>query len=212
MNATNISRRGRRGGVVVAAFLLAGVSTSMVFATPRGLVKNRLLLNGERVIKGTTVALSAVDMRDVRLNNDDARAQQTVQLSLFVARGKRAPADKHGALAARDFYEGPLRLRILRGDGGRAVDRIIEFDRPNSPLSTPRRRLYRTEISQLEPGDRLVVDNINGWLAEPTSWTIAAEGSSRPWSSTALATLVSFMVFGGLLSLALVLGRAKATS
>jgi hypothetical protein len=172
------------------------------------LVKNRLLLNGERVLKGTTIALSAVDMRDVQLNSDDGRAQQTIQLSLFVARGTRGPADKNGDLPAREFYVGPLKLKVLRGDAvSGAVDRIIVFEKPNSPLSTPRRRIYRTNISSLEAGDRLVVGKIDGWLAEPTRWTIAAEGSSRTWGETALATLVAFMVFGGLLSLALVLDR-----
>ena len=185
----------------------------------------RLVLRGEVERSGVTVAISAVDLTGVRLGVDSAEVQSGVELTAFVARGVRGPADERGRLPSRDVYDGPLAVRIESAGGDSA--RTLRLAAPNSPRSTPRRTLYRWQvqaagsprsgvaatrlIGALEPGDVVELQPIAGWLEGPVSWRVPQPDLRRFTGDMAWAALVAALAFSGLLSLALAARPQQAT-
>lgn len=182
--------------------------------------KPRLVLRGESEREGITVAVSAVDLAGVRLDADNTTAQSGVELSVFVARGARGPADERGRLPSREVYEGPLEVRIENATGEEM--RTLSLPAPNSPRSTPRRTIYRWRAfgqieldamisegsasppdHELRAGDIVRVMPIAGWLESPMSWRVPEPDLPRSPRFMARALLVATLGFSGLLSLAL---------
>lgn len=204
-----IPRRSRRGrGKLVAAAALAlslGAADARGEATreaPRETPKPGLVLDAVQWQGDVRVAVAVVDLSGVRLDPDDPRELSGVRVSVAVARGPRGKADERGKLALRDAYTGPLTLR-LRASGEEAV---VRFDEANAPQSAARRRVYRRQLEAWpEPGDELIVDAIPGWTERPVGFAIADSPGS--WNRVAPAALVGFLVFAGLLSVALAIGK-----
>ncbi|MDH5490457.1 MAG: hypothetical protein OEY14_00640, partial [Myxococcales bacterium] len=123
----------------------------------------------------------------------------------FVARGARLGPDERGLLPSREVYSGPLRVRLESATGRRLR---VDFDGPNSPQSTPLRTIYRRRLDfPIASGDRLIVEPIDGWIESRLAWNLPREGTVPPLGEALLLLLAAFLVFGGLLSLALALGR-----
>ncbi|RLB49238.1 MAG: hypothetical protein DRJ42_21475 [Deltaproteobacteria bacterium] len=185
--------------VLTSASLLAGTA----YADPRK--KPVLVLDAEVIVDGVTVAAAVTDMTGVRLDADDEREESGVVLSVFIARGERGPADEFGGLPHREIYTGPLTVHIA----GERVNMRVEYEEPNSPVSTPRRAIYRRHLEiDVVGGDVVTIEPVEGWLAEPMTWTVPDPGVRPPtltlWGYFAAALLF----FGGLLSVAFGLGRA----
>ncbi len=165
--------------------------------------KPRLVLRGGLERDGVTVAVSAVDLAGVRLGADSAEVQSGVELSVFVARGVRGPADERGRLPSREVYDGPLEVRIEPARGGEV--QTLRLPAPNSPRSTPNRAVYRWRAldRKLKTGDVVELMSISGWLESPVSWRIPEPDLPRSAGAMFRTVLAATLGFSGLLSLAL---------
>ena len=198
------------GGAAAAALAL------MLTFPAEAVDQPRLVLRGELEREGVTVAVTAVDLADVHLDADSTEVQSGVELSVFVARGIRGPADERGRLPSREVYDGPLEIRIesVRGN----TSHTLSLPAPNSPRSAPRRTLYRWITPEdgftggLATGDLVEVGPIAGWLEEPVSWRVPAPDLPRTASVMARAVLAATLGFSGLLSLALAARPKRALS
>ena len=172
----------------------------------------RLVLRGELEQDGVTVAVSAVDLDGVRLDADNAEAQSGVELTVFVARGVRGPADERGRLPSREVYGGPLEVRLETARGEEI--QTLRLPAPNSPRSTPRRTLYRWGArildGELKTGDVVELRPIAGWLENPVSWRVPEPDLPRSAGVMVRTVLAAALGFSGLLSLALA-ARPKRT-
>ena len=83
-------------------------------AAERPMRKPRLILEREQVQGGVTLAISMVDFSGVALDADAQTPPDSVEISLFLARGVRGKADARGVLPRREVYAGPLALRLQR--------------------------------------------------------------------------------------------------
>ena len=186
---------------------VAGAALALALALPGAAEAGnqpRLVLRGELERGGVTVAVSAVDLTGVRLGVDSAVEQSGIELTAFVARGVRGPADERGRLPSREVYEGPLEIRITTTHGIEAS--TLRLAAPNNPRSTPRRTLYRwqvLDISGLTAGDLVEVAPIKGWLESPVSWRVPEPDLPRSPRFILWAVLTSTLGFSGVLSLAL---------
>ena len=191
----------RRHLPVVVALALAGAA----MLGERGAAANpptnpELVLNGEVERNGVTVALSVIDPTGVERVADWAAEQHGVELSVYVARGPLASAEAHATLPVRDVYTGPLEVDV-NSSAGRVH---IAFEAPTSPVSTPRRSIYRRTLAlRLHPGDAVTVAPIQGWTTEPTRWIVPDRGVAPSWRTTTIATGAAAFVFLGLMMIAL---------
>jgi len=195
--------------VVAALFMLPVLSASgRADAAPH---KPAILLNGERIHDGVTIAVSVIDFTGVKREPDSPLSQFGSQLTVFIARGVRGPADARGSLPNRDVYRGKLTVTVT-DDRGQPL-RTIEFDTPTSPRSTPKRSLYRKRLNiSLRTGDRVTIAPISNWTTSPATWRVPEEGTAPSAGSTLLMLLAAGLGYGGLLSLALIAaGRTTET-
>ncbi len=189
----------------VAAGLVALSILAFPFAVEAG-NQPRLVLRGEVERQGVadpvTVAISAVDLTGVRLGVNSPDAQSGIELSLFVARGVRGPADERGRLPRREVYDGPVVIRLATAAGDEI--RTLRLPGPNSPRSTPHRTIFRTRFEgELKTGDLVELGPIAGWLEEPVSWRVPEPDLPRSTKVMAGTVLTAAFGFSGLLSLAL---------
>jgi len=192
-----------KAGAVLVALLAVAPATAQ--AQGRAGVQPRLSLAAERVVDGVTVAVDVVDQTGVRPYPDAPSALRGSDVSVFVARGQRRPADERGLLPARAIYEGPLEVRIRHG----GAQEVVRFDAPTAPRSTPRRSIYRRRVDlRLEPGDLVEIAPVDGWIVAPTRFEVPPGGVDSSPVTTLLALLAGLCLFGGALSLALVVPDA----
>lgn len=178
--------------------LLAAVGLmSEARAAPQ--VQPRLLLDQTLAQSGLEAALSLVDMNGVQLDANDPRRERGVDISLELVRGAIPESDVRGKQPFRETYRGPVEIRVTR-DGD--VIYQTSLAAPNSPRSTPRRRLYqaRAEVA-VRPGDVLHVGAIDGWTPG-LSWTLPDPNPGARRAAGLWAFLASALLFGGLLALA----------
>lgn len=205
-------RPGRRHLPVVAAALLSlSLAARAAEAAPRrALTKPTLVLNGERTYDGVTVAVSIEDVSGVKLDADSRRSLHGIVLTVFIARGKRGAAGPTGLLRSRDVYRGPLRVHVWSSAGAEVAD--IAFAAPTSPRSAPNRTLFRKRVHmRVQPGDRITLGPIKGWLAREVSWRVATPGTSRSTASSLLLVLGAALGYAGLLSLAVFAGLWRSS-
>ncbi len=187
----------------IALMAVISLTATTAEADPRK--KPTIVFDGERIVDDVTVAATIVDMTGVRLDADDAREESGVVLSVFIARGERGEADEAGVLPSREVYDGPLRVRI----DGEDVRMRVDYDEPTSPLSTPRRSIFRRHLDiEVRAGDTVTVEPVEGWLAEPVRWTVPDPGVHPGAAKGALWFLAALLTFGGLLSLVYAIGPA----
>lgn len=192
--------RRRHLPVVAAALLVAAASPSAAQAETRAPHKPTYILDGERVIDGVTVAVSAVDHTGVKLDLDWASSEQGVEISVFIARGARGAADERGVLPGRDVYHGALTVVLDRED----EERELVWTAPNSPVSTQGTSIYRRRtLARLRPGDEVIVRAVPGWLQRDVRFTVPAPGTAPGWRAVLGIGIAAALVFGGLCSLAL---------
>ena len=181
----------------------------------------RLVLRGEIERQGdhrdpVTVAVSVVDLTEVRLGADSVQKQSGIELSVFIARGIRGPVDERGRLPPREVYDGPLVIHLETADGDEI--QTLHLPAPNSPRSAPTRTLYRWKALEdgfeggLKSGDVVELRPISGWLAEPVSWQIPEPDLPRSAKVMVRAVLTATLAFSGLLSLALAVRPKAATT
>ena len=177
---------------------------------PEGLeTKPQLLLHATTEHQGVTVVVSVVDLSGVHLDADAAESQQGVELTFFLGRGERGPADQLGRLPARETWDGPLTAHVYPHGADQPLP--VRFERPTRPQSTPFRKLYGARVAEgLAPGDLVELLPVPGWIEEPLRWTVPhrTPGSQplRFWGPLGAGLLV----FGGLLSLAFAAGEGRA--
>ena len=163
--------------------------------------KAALLLDARRRVDGTDIAISVLDISGVRLDADDLSVLEGLEISVYVVRGPRGEPDKRGRLPAREFYQGPLSLRVQGVDG---VDEEIVFTGPSDPHSTPNRSIYRKHIDgSLRPGDTVTLGSIEGWVGEDQTWDLPAHNAGRGALRMLAFVGVGFLLFGGVTALAL---------
>ncbi|MDH3604437.1 MAG: hypothetical protein OEU26_32935 [Candidatus Tectomicrobia bacterium] len=161
--------------LVVAWGLSALLAPPVTAETP--MRKPRLLLEREHTQGAVTLAISMVDFSGVALDADAQASPDSVELSLFLARGARGKADERGVLPRREVYAGPLTLRLQRTGGSEAE--VFSFDAPTSPISTPERTIYRRRLHRpLAAGDAVILDPIRGWLEQSVTWMVPPTGSA----------------------------------
>ena len=194
------------------AGLLAGLLSAAALTTPAHASsesrpetrdKPRVLLHATHEVDGLTVVVSAVDFSEVQLDADDARKLAGTELTFFLARGERGPADVLGREPFRDTWDGPLSVRVHLAGEVLAVD----FERPTTPTSTLNRKLYRRLIPRvLGEGDAVEIAPVPGWTLAPLSFQIPHWNPGREPGRLWMPLLAGLLVFGGLLSLALAMG------
>ena len=197
--------RGARRTVAPLAFLLALLSSSVAFAGGEAWqpTKPSVLLEAHETRDDVDFKVALVDMSKVRLAADDPTLERGIEVSVYMARGKRGAVDQRGKMEPREeIYAGPLTVSLLGDDG--AVKSTINFERPNQPISTPNRSIYRRRLEvDLEGGDFLEVAAVPGWSEVAQRWELpeanTGEDPVRAWGYT----FATFLLFAGALSLAL---------
>ncbi len=190
---------------VVAGSLLG---TPVADAQVKAEKKPTLLMSAERVVDDVTVSVAIVDYAGVKLLADEASSLDGIGISVFIARGTRGLADERGLLPSRDFYTGPLAVS-LRGRNGK-VKASIGHREPTSPMSTPKRSIYRKRVPvKALPGDTLVIEPIEGWLERRLVLTVPPKGIAPTRRTTMWFFGGALLLFAGLLSLALAVPGRK---
>ena len=188
----------KKTAAVLALLAASGATTAE--AQGRAAVQPRLVLAAERVVDGVTVAVDVVDQTGVRLAADSDETLSGIDVSVFVSRGERPPPDERGLYQRREVYQGPLRVRVARGDRAET----IELDAPTSPRSTPRRSIYRQRLPmRLRAGDSVTVEAIEGWIARDQRFEVPTDGVSAGIGDTLLFVLLGAALFLGLSLMAL---------
>ncbi len=194
----------RKASLVPLVPLIVGVwlaSTNLVVAAPADDHKPALLLDARREVGATNIAISIVDLTGVRLEADDPRQLDGLEVSVYVVRGPRGEPDERGRLPARGYYQGPLRLRMVGTDG---LDHELAFESPQYPHSTPNRSIYREHVKVvLRPGDAVILAPIDGWFSETQRWEIPAPNAGREGLRMLAFMGVGVLLFGGVTALAL---------
>lgn len=184
----------RRLPVVTGALLAAALLPGRAHADVD--VKPRLLIDSELQLGDTTLAASVVDVTGVELVGQGG-VDQGIELSIFLARGRRGLPGPDGLIAGREVYRGPLTVEVERAE---TITRV-PFESPNSPRSTQGKAIYRTEMPfSLQPGDAVRVLPVAGWLDAEQRFEVPEVGTA---TGGALFAFAGLLLFGGLLSLSL---------
>jgi len=178
---------------------------------PRGVNRARkpaLVLDAESRVGDVRMVGSAIDLTGVKNDPDDVHAQSGIRLSIVVMRGPPGEADERGKRELRDVYAGPLDVEVFHR-GQRTPTASLHFPEPNSPSSSVRRAVFETALPELtlEPGASVRVAPIAGWTREPVIWSVPSPTPASGWYPFAYGAAASFLLFGGLLSLALASSR-----
>lgn len=181
--------------VIMGALLAVALPASASAATE----KPELLLNAEVRRGDVSIGVSVVNLEGVKLDPDDVRSQHGVEVSTTFARGPLGEADERGEYPLREMYAGPLAVSLRTA----AQDYELTFDAPNHPRSTLRRSIYRSHVDlRMGPGDEVEIAPIEGWLDKPLRVRIPSRGVAPSVSDTLWSALAAFLVFAGLLSIA----------
>lgn len=205
-NRRHLRTVGQAGSAAAAAFVLAWLCAAPARAaspttTDEDRVHPRLVLESARHVEEVDVVVSIVDLTDIELDANDEVALEGCEVSVYLARGEPEAPDRIGRQQPRDTYAGPL-VVMLRDSAGVERQRL-EFERPNYPVSTPNRTIYRKRIPWTPAaGDSLVVSPVEGWLTEAVEWEIPAVRADGPGRTLGFA-LGAGLLFAGLLSLSL---------
>lgn len=199
-------RMPRAAAAVVALVTWLGAAAGAQ-ATPDDEHKPGLMLEATREVGPARMHISVVDLHGVRMDADDERRLRGAEVSVYVVRGPRGEPDQRGRLPTREYYHGPLVIRV-RGDDG--LDSSVSFDEPNYPLSTPRRSIYRARFdTALRPGDEVIVEDVPRW-APTQQWTLPVPNAARGGWRTLSYALVALLLFGGLTALTLSSGNRRS--
>ena len=174
----------------------------------RGEQKPQLILNGVTQNANTTIAATVVELTNVKVGIDSSQKHRGIELSVFVARGDIPHSVTDEALLRRRVvYRGPLVVELRLSD---STIQVIEFPEPNSPLSTPRRTIYRRYVDVvLGSGDVVAVRPISDWFTEEVKWTVPGKGNGGALRGVASA-LIHGAIYLGLTMVALALaGRTR---
>lgn len=209
----------------IASLILLAVSLSLLWSAPASArtkdrddarrPRPRLALSAEREVYGVggdtvTVAVAAVDMTGIRMDADDTRTEQGTDVSVFIARGNIAPADARGMLKSRTWYGGKLHVHVVDADG--EVLHRLAFTGPKRPWSAARPTVFRRRVStSLSPGARVVVQPVEGWMTAPVPFSVPNPGGLSLFEVLQW-WLVGLLTYGGLLAIALGLGRQGNTN
>ncbi len=196
--------------LAVALVVLATLALPMQ-AEARAAEKPELVLGSERYVGDVQIGLSVIDYREVRLDPDAEQGQNELEFSVALARGVLPePDEDSGLIESRNYYEGPLQLAAYGKNGEEKL--TLTWPNPNSPMSAQKRRIYsrRTHVS-LEPGERVVLQAVEGWTDAPVTWTVPHPGTTLPTADYVHVTLASLLLFAGLMSLSLVTTSRRAS-
>ncbi len=166
-------------------------------------VNPRMLVDVVKTQGEVRISASIVDITGVRLDADDPTAQVGHRFALTIARGPRDPGNELGKMKPRETYGGPLALHLYRG--GSASPEVIELKGPSRYSSTPDRAIYRQVYLEISPNDRIELQPIPGWVSEAVSWRIPMPAPGHDSLSLFKTMVGAFLLFGGLLSVALAL-------
>jgi ferredoxin-type protein NapH len=163
--------------------------------------KPRLLLEREHTQGAVTLSFSVVDFTGVTLDADARQPLEAIEVSLFLARGKRGAADARGLLPRREVYRGPLTLQLKHAASHDI--KAVQFEAPTSPISTVERTIYRQRLNlRLVAGDHITLMPVTGWLEQPITWAIPSTGATGSPLISLQFFVAAAMIFGGVLSLA----------
>ena len=163
-------------GAAAPVILLTLVCTAVSLLAPPAAAntptrKPKLLFEREHTQGDVTLAISIVDFSGVSLDADAPGSLKGVEVSLFLARGERGPADARGVLPRREVYSGPLILRLKCA--GACDGETLAFTAPTSPISTVERTIYRKRLPlRVAQGDEIILEPIKEWLERPVTWVV----------------------------------------
>jgi ferredoxin-type protein NapH len=187
------------GGLASPANASASSPEDPVWMRPRP----KLVLEEARVVDDVDVWISVRDLNGVRRDADALDAETEIEISVYLGRGEPGAVDVRGKMSPREeIYTGPITLTVHSAASHPPA--VARFERPNYPVSTPNRSIYRRAFElELAPGDRIVLDPVPGWTHGQTEWTVAKHNNRTPARTWAAQTGVAFIFFSGLLMLAL---------
>lgn len=166
-----------------------------------------LLLDTRHTLDDVDVVVAVVDEHGVRPDPDARERLVGCNVAVFVARGARGEADEFGRLSVREVYLGPLEVRVVSRDGTE-LDRFA-LAQPNAPVSVGWRTIYQHRvIDRLAPGDAIEVLPIAGWTRASVWAEIPAPNHRREPLRVLGFVLAGFACFGGVVALAVGMGRS----
>ncbi len=174
-----VNPRGRLHLRVLTALALALVAGAGCGAPEKDPHRPRLILESMRTAGEVQVGVSVVDLAGIELDADDRTALSGREVSVTLIRGSEPlPPDARGKRPRRETYAGPLRVELEDTSG---THDTLTFERPNNPISTPNRTIYRAKTQlALEPGSLVRIPAVAGWLQAPVTWTVPAVVSAGP--------------------------------
>jgi hypothetical protein len=200
--------------VGLGALVLCGLAFSPpahALAGKGGEPRPRLIVDEHRDMDGVNVAVGIADLSRVRLAADDARTEGGVEFSVRLTRGARGPDDAMGRMGKKEHYAGPLTIALVDRSGKVLAEE--SFEKPNQPISTINRKIYRKRAPvTLNPGDALVIKGAQGWLNGDVSFVVPEMRPGKSASDFWSYLLGGFLVALGLLSLAMVWGNRPAAT
>jgi ferredoxin-type protein NapH len=188
----------QRAGTVVVAALVAAVVLTFArvshAADPGHSVKPTVRVDRHERIGDVTLHSAITEQPD--------RPDAPTELAFVLVRGDRLGADDKGRLEEREFYEGPLSVELRDADG--TLLERVRFDKPNTPPSTPRRRIYRHYSPYYLRADTCaVLAPVDGWLTEPAKVCVTRDRPESGSLGLGWGFASGLLLFAGLLSLGL---------
>lgn len=177
-------------------------------ARAEGPPKPRIVLEREIRAGATTVLVSALDVHGTALHRDWGVPQRGTDLQVYITRGELQEPGPDGVIEGREFYTGPLTIELKTP--GRTQFPPVIFMRVNHPISAQRPSIYKRRLPfRLRPGDTLTVLPVPDYVLEPIDVVVTELGTRASWRDYAGYFSVAFLVFLGLLSLALAVPASR---
>ena len=199
-----VIRIGKKAAIIMIAFVGFSALSPSLYADDVAIHKPDLVLAGYRETPDYTVALTIIDKTGIQFTQD-TEVDFGSEISVYIVKGPKRAVNEEGHRAKDgEIYEGPLVVHLTH----KGISDNIEFERPNSPVSTPKRSIFRRRLDyRFTPGDIVEIEPIAGFFSKKMLWTIPEVHPARG-GRLAYYFLSGILLFGGLILLALGLGAS----
>ena len=168
--------------------------------------KPTIVLERELRVGDATLVVSALDIEGTSLHWDWGVQEHGTVISVYLTRGPLHTPGQDGLITGREFYKGPLTIKVITPG---SPPPPIHFTHANHPISAQRPSIYKGHTpARLQPGDSIAVLPVPGYLDQSVMVTVGGVGAVTTFATLAQVFLVAALLFSGLLSLSLALPRA----